>query len=93
MGCLILTSIFAGPRAGIVLWWLINPDRWDRAFDEILWPLLGFVFFPWTILMFVAVAPSGITTDSDYIWLAFAFALDLFSLVGGGGYGRQNSPI
>jgi hypothetical protein len=87
MGCLLLTSIFAGPRVGVVLWWLINPDRWDRAFDELLWPLLGFVFFPWTLLCFVAVAPTGNATDSDYIWLALAFALDLFSLASG--YARR----
>lgn len=93
MGCLILLTVLAGPRAGIVLWWLINPDRWDRAFDEILWPLLGFVLFPLTILTFVAVAPAGYLTDADYIWLAFAFAAALFGLVGGGGYGRRNSPV
>ena len=79
MGCLLLIPAFAGPRFGIILWWLIDMDRWERAFDEILWPLVGFVFFPWTILAFVAVAPNGNPTDSDYIWLALAFALDLMS--------------
>jgi hypothetical protein len=79
MGCLLLISAFAGPRIGIILWWLIDMDRWETAFEETIWPLLGFIFFPWTILAWVAVAPTGNPSDSDYIWIALAFALDMFS--------------
>ena len=82
MGCLLLISAFAGPRIGIFLWWLIDMDRWENAFEELFWPLMGFIFFPWTLLMFVAVAPNGNLTDSDYIWLAIAFAIDLMSWAG-----------
>jgi hypothetical protein len=92
MGCLLIISAFAGPRIGIFFWWLINPDRFDRAFDTVIWPILGFVFLPWTMLAFVAVAPTGTVADWDYLWLALAFGLDLFSWVGEGGYGRRYSP-
>ena len=85
--CLVILTLIAGPRVGIILWWLINPDRWDRAFDTAIWPVLGFLFFPWTTLMFVAVAPTGNPVDLDWLWLGFAFLIDLFSL--GGGYGTR----
>jgi hypothetical protein len=38
--CLFFVLLLAGPRIGIVFWWLINPDRWDNAFDSFIWPLL-----------------------------------------------------
>jgi hypothetical protein len=87
--CLVILTLLAGPRVGIIFWWLINPDRWDRAFDTFVWPLLGFLFFPWTTLMFVAVAPTGNPVDLDWLWLGLAFMIDLFSL--GGGYGTRRS--
>lgn len=86
--CMFFTLLLAGPRAGILLWWLINPDRWDRAFDTWVWPALGFIFLPWTTLVFVAVAPFGSVAGWDWFWLALAFFIDLMSW-GSGGYGRR----
>ena len=61
MCCLVTTLALLGPRAGIVVWWLLQPGRWSVTFDSFLWPLLGFVFLPWTTLMYVVVAPGGVT--------------------------------
>jgi hypothetical protein len=72
---------------GIIFWWLINPSRWSSAFDTFIVPLIGFVFLPWTTLMFVAVAPFGNVAGADWLWLALAFFGDLMSL--GGGYSRR----
>jgi hypothetical protein len=87
--CLLILILLAGPRFGIIVWGLINPDRWERAFDTFVWPLLGFIFLPWTTLMFVAVAPTGNPTGIDWLWLGLTFLLDLFSL--GGGFGTRRS--
>jgi len=87
--CLVILTLLAGPRVGIIFWWLINPDRWDRAFDTFIWPFLGFILFPWTTLMFVAVAPTGHPVDLDWLWLGLAFMIDLFSWTGG--YGTRRS--
>ena len=80
--CFLLTVVFLGPRAGIFFWWLINPGRWDAAFSTFLFPLLGFLFLPWTTLMFVAVAPFGNVAGSDWIWLAIALFGDVLSWSG-----------
>ena len=72
-----------GPRAAILLWWLVEPVRWNQAFDTFLWPLLGFLFAPWTTLAYVLVYPAGIT-GFDYVWLALGIAMDLSTWFGGG---------
>ena len=59
--CCILAALFAfGPRAAILVWWLVDQVRWNQAFDTFLWPLAGFLVAPWTTLMYVAVFPAGI---------------------------------
>jgi hypothetical protein len=87
--CVFFTLLLAGPRAAIIIWWLINPDRWDNAFDTFIWPLLGFIFLPWTTLMFVIVAPFGNVVGWDWFWLALAFFIDL-SAWGSSGYGNRD---
>jgi hypothetical protein len=77
--CLFFTVLFLGPRAGILFWWLVNPSRWSAAFDTWVWPTLGFLFLPWTTLMFVAVAPVGNVVGWDWFWLALAFLGDVAS--------------
>jgi len=88
--CCFLTSLFLlGPRAAILVWWLINPVRWQLTFDTWIWPLLGFIFLPWTTLMYVLVAlPNGIV-GFDWILLALAVLADI-GMYAGGGYGNRS---
>jgi hypothetical protein len=87
MCCLFTTLVMLGPRAAILVWWLLEPVRWELAFDTFIWPFLGFIFLPFTTLMYVIVIPAGID-GFDYLWLGLAVALDLFSWLGGG-YGNR----
>jgi len=87
--CFFFTILFCGPRAGIFIWWLIDPSRWSAAFDTWIWPALGFVFLPWTTLMFVAVAPLGHVVGYDWLWLGLAFFGDLVTFTSGGWTNRQ----
>jgi hypothetical protein len=95
MCCLATLLVVLGPRVGIVFWWLVEPARWNLAFDTFIWPFLGFIFLPWTTLMYVLVFPGGVD-GFDWIWLGMGFLLDIFSTAGGGytnrdrmaGYGR-----
>lgn len=87
MCCLITTLFLLGPRAAILVWWLLQPARWQLAFSTFIWPLLGFLFVPWLTLMYVLVAPGGIT-GFDWIWLAIGLAMDVVTYTGGG-YGNR----
>ena len=87
--CCILAALFAfGPRAAILIWYVIEPFRWQQTFDTFLWPLAGFLVAPWTTLMFVLVFPAGIN-GFDYIWLVIGIAMDVFSWSGGAYSGRN----
>jgi hypothetical protein len=88
MCCLVATLFMLGPRAAILVWWLLQPLRWSETFDTFIWPLVGFAILPWTTLMYVLVFPLGIT-GFDYIWLAIAVLMDLFTWFGGGVNGRN----
>jgi hypothetical protein len=87
MCCLFTTLLLIGPRAVIVLWWLVQPLRWSAAFDTFIVPFLGLLFLPWTTLMYVLVSPSGVE-GFDFLWLLIALLGDLGQWFGGG-YGNR----
>ena len=76
MCCLFTVLVFLGPRAGILVWWLLQPARWNAAFQNFIWPLLGFVFIPWTTMMYVLVFPGGVT-GFDWLWLGLGLLADI----------------
>lgn len=89
MCCLLTILLFIGPRATILVWWLMDPARWMSAFPgSFIWPLLGFIFLPWTTLMYVLVAANGIV-GFDWIWLGLGVLADISSY-GGSGYGNRD---
>jgi hypothetical protein len=86
--CFFFSLLLLGPRFVLVIWWLADQVRWAATFDTIVLPILGFLFLPWTTLMYVLVFPFGLDT-ADWIWLIFALVVDLVSLGGGGLQGRD----
>ena len=88
MCCLFTSLVLFGPRLGILIWWLLDPIRWNLAFQSFIWPLLGFLFLPWTTIVYVSVGINGLSWF-DWIWLAIALLVDLGSY-GGGAYGNRN---
>lgn len=89
MCCLAASLMLIGPRLGILVWWLVDQPRWEGAFTNFVWPFLGFMFLPWTTLMFVLVAPNGSVAGFDWVWLFMGLIADLSSY-GGGRYGRRD---
>jgi hypothetical protein len=100
MCCIFTAFVFFGPRFGILLWWLADPLRFALVFgDNWVLPLLCFIFLPWTLLMYVLLAPlAGVDIDAalpatgiqgfDWIWMALAFLADMGSYFGGA-YGNR----
>jgi hypothetical protein len=90
MCCLLSALVVIGARGVLFLVWLFQPVRWNAAFDgfSLLVPLLGFLFLPWTTLMYVLVAPGGVDTV-DAIGLVLALVLDIGSYAAGGVSGRN----
>ena len=78
MCCVFLILVFLGPRAGILLWWLADQARWEAAFDTFLWPFLGFLFLPWTTLMYLLMwsFPGGVS-GAEWIIVGLGVVFDL----------------
>lgn len=89
MCCIFTILVFLGPRAAILMWWLIEPLRFSLVFgDTFLLPILGFVFLPWTTLMWLALLPVNGLIGFDWVWLALALLADV-AAYGGGAYGNR----
>ena len=91
MCCFIAVLFSLGPRAAILIWWLLEPVRWNSTFDTFIWPLVGFIVAPWTTLMYVAVAPLGVN-GFDVVWLGLAVLMDIASWFRGAYTNRGRMP-
>ena len=54
MPCLMTILALFTPRLVVVLLWLLT-NWFHGLFDSILWPILGLIFLPTTLLWFTAV--------------------------------------
>jgi hypothetical protein len=79
--------LLLGPRLAAVVWWLFDMNRWSQTFPNIILPILGIIFLPWTLLAYVFVFPGGIV-GLDWLWIILGVVLDLSSY-GGGGWGNR----
>lgn len=89
MHCLLglLSLIF--PRVVIVMVWLFS-DYLGRAYESVLWPLLGFFFLPLTTLAYAfAVNSSGSVTGFYLAVVVVAVLVDLGMIGGGAGSKRR----
>jgi hypothetical protein len=78
MPCLLVVLALATPRLVIaVLWFFTN---WFRGlFETALWPILGFVFLPTTLLWYTAVMRwfDGQWTLWPIVGLVIALSIDM----------------
>jgi hypothetical protein len=89
MPCLILIILIGFPRVALVLMWLFSTYL-QRAFHGgLLIPLLGFLFLPFTTIVYAWEINSGMPTAGiNLLWLLIAVIIDLGGL--GGGAHRQS---
>jgi hypothetical protein len=78
MGCLFLIIALVMPRVAMVIIFLLT-DWFNRAFATVLWPVLGFLFMPYTTLawMLAMLSNNHQVTGAWVIVVAVGVVLDL----------------
>jgi hypothetical protein len=91
-GC--LTAVVSSfSRIMLLFAWLARPVMMDRAFGTFIIPCLGFLFLPFTTLMYVFLIQGGGGIQGlDWLWLLLAVVLDLASVAGAGAANRDRIP-
>ncbi len=87
MCCILSLLIFIGPRIAAIAWYFIDTARWNAAFSNILWPIAGVLFLPWTTMAYVLMSPGGVS-GLQWAVVVFGFLLDI-GAIGGGGYSNR----
>jgi hypothetical protein len=83
MPCLIGLLALVFPRLAIILV-VIFSDYIGRAYDSLLWPLLGFFFMPLTTLAYaLAINANGEVSGMYLVVVIVAVLIDL-GVIGGG---------
>jgi hypothetical protein len=79
-GC--LSSFLAGlSRIFLIMAWIARPAAFNTAFTSWIWPCLGFLFLPFTTLMYLILYTPGVgITGLDWLWLILAVVLDVGSV-------------
>lgn len=78
MPCFLVLLALALPRLTIALLWFFS-SWFHGLFDSILWPILGFVFLPTTLLWYTAVQHwfGGAWTLWPIVGIVVALLIDL----------------
>ncbi len=73
-----MMAIFGGllPRLVLLVGWSNDQAFWGSLFGSGVWFLGGFLFFPWTTLIYGLVQPNGLSI-LNIIFLVSAFMIDL----------------
>jgi hypothetical protein len=81
MPCLIVVVLLGFPRLALLLIWLFT--TWTRdAFVSTLWPVLGFLFFPYTTLCYMwAAIETQHHIDGGWVFVVvFGVLIDMGAL-------------
>ena len=78
MPCLVAVLALITPRLVIVLLWLFS-TWFTGLFDTVLWPVLGFLFLPTTLLWYTAVQHwfGGVWSMWPVLGIVLALMIDL----------------
>jgi hypothetical protein len=91
-GC--LTAVVASfSRIILLCMWLARPALMNAAFSTVIIPCLGFLFLPFTTLMYLFLIQGvGAIQGLDWLWLVLAVIMDLASIAGAGAANRNRIP-
>jgi hypothetical protein len=91
MPCLLAFVALVAPRIMLVLLWLFGGTYLGRAYQTVLWPLLGFLFMPFTTLAYAfAMNSNRGTVNGIYLALVVVAALMDLGSLGGGDAARRH---
>lgn len=83
MGCILTVVALLAPRVAMLLIWLLT-GWFGRAFETVIWPLLGFLFMPYTTLAWMAGALHGGVRGWWTVLVVLAVLFDIGHWHGGG---------
>jgi hypothetical protein len=89
-----LTGVGAGfSRIMLLMYWFARPVQMNAAFSTFILPCLGFLFLPFTTLMYVwLVQGAGGIQGLDWLWLVLAFLMDIATIGSAGAANRNRIP-
>jgi hypothetical protein len=91
MCCLVVILAFLGPRVALIVTWLFT-EKTTFAFESFWYGALGWVFLPWTTLMYSwCYQPVFGVSGFGWLLVAFGFMADIATWFGGGNRARSAS--
>jgi hypothetical protein len=78
MGCLIMLLALIGPRVALAYVWIFT-TLVDRAYDNFIVPALGFVFLPWTTLVYALAYNGHDVSALGWFFVALGLLADVSS--------------
>ncbi len=88
-GCL-TAFVSSFSRIMLLFVWIARPAMMNATFSTFILPCLGFMFLPFTTLMYVFLMQGvGTIQGLDWLWLFLAVILD-FATIGGAGAANRN---
>jgi hypothetical protein len=88
MPCCLLTLTALFPRVALILMWLAGYG--GRAFETVVWPVLGFVLMPYTTCAYaIGMNEAGGFRGWTLVVLIVAVILDIGNHSGGGAYSTR----
>ena len=91
-GCL-TAFVSSFSRIMLLMAWFARPVMMNAAFGSFIIPCLGFLFVPFTTLMYVFLIQGvGRIEGLDWLWLVLAFILDIASIGAAGAANRNRIP-
>ena len=82
MPCLVAIGALIFPRLILVLVWLFS-DYLGRAYETVIWPLLGFLFLPLTTLAYAFAINANGSVEGWYLAAVVVAVLIDLGIIGG----------
>jgi hypothetical protein len=87
MGCLVALAALLAPRLVMFFIWLLT-DWFGRGFETRIWPVLGFLFMPYTTLAYLAAMLNNSHKLSG-MWLVLFIVAIIVDVGNWGGSGSS----